>query len=143
MYGPEDHFEAERSHALGALVMKFVEAKRKNKPYVDVWGSGSPVREWLHVDDGAEAMIRAIDIKPSNDFINVGVGCGISILDMCSIIKEIVGYEGQIKLDPSKPDGAPYKTVDGRQGEMMMNWKPSIPFKKGIECTIRWYEENY
>ncbi len=143
MYGPEDHFEEERSHALGALIMKFVEAKRNNAPYVNVWGSGKPVREWLHVDDGAEAMIRGIDASPTVDFINVGVASGISILDMCALIKELTGYRGEIQLDPSKPDGAPYKTVDGARGAELLNWKPSIPFREGVAEAIRWYEEHH
>ncbi len=143
MYGPEDHFEAERSHALGALIMKFVEAKRENKPYVEVWGSGKPVREWLHVDDGAEAMIRAIDLPPTTDFINIGVGQGISILEMSLLIKKMSGYKGGIKLRPDKPDGAAYKTVDGSKGVMLMGWKPSIPFEQGVAETIKWYENNY
>ena len=142
MYGPNDHFEAERSHALGALIMKFVTAKRNNDQYVDVWGSGTPVREWLHVDDGAEAMIRAIDKPPFVDFINVGVAEGISIIDMAEMIKKYVGYEGEIKLDPSKPDGAKYKTVDGTRGEKYLGWKPQVPFEQGVRETIEWYLEN-
>lgn len=143
MYGPEDHFEAERSHALGALIMKFVKAKRNNEPYVEVWGTGKPVREWLHVDDGAEALIRAIDKPPFEDFINVGVAEGISILDMAEMIKKYVGYQGKIKLDPSKPDGAEYKTVDGSRGEQYLGWKPQVPFEQGVKETINWYIENY
>jgi GDP-L-fucose synthase len=142
MYGPNDHFEAERSHALGALIMKFVTAKRNNDPYVEVWGSGTPVREWLHVDDGAEALIRAIDKPPYVDFINVGVAEGISIIDMAEMIKKYVGYEGEIKLDPSKPDGAKYKTVDGSRGEEYLGWKPQVPFEQGVKETIEWYLEN-
>ena len=142
MYGPDDHFEAERSHALGALIMKFVKAKRNNDPYVEVWGSGTPVREWLHVYDGAEALIRAIDKPPFVDFINVGVAEGISIIDMAEMIKKYVGYEGEIKLDPSKPDGARYKTVDGTRGEEYLGWKPQVPFEQGVKETIEWYLEN-
>lgn len=142
MYGPDDHFEAERSHALGALIMKFVTAKRNNDPYVEVWGSGTPVREWLHVDDGAEALIRAMDKPPFVDFINVGVAEGISIIDMAKMIKKYVGYEGKIKLDPSKPDGARYKTVDGSRGEEYLGWKPQVPFEQGVKETIKWYLEN-
>ena len=142
MYGPDDHFEAERSHALGALIMKFVTAKRNNDPYVEVWGSGTPVREWLHVDDGAEALIRAMDKPPFVDFINVGVAEGISIIDMAEMIKKYVGYEGKIKLDPSKPDGARYKTVDGSRGEEYLGWKPQVPFEQGVKETIKWYLEN-
>jgi GDP-L-fucose synthase len=143
MYGPEDHFEAERSHALGALVMKFVEAKRQNLPHVDVWGTGKPVREWIHIDDGAEAMIRGIKAPATEDFINVGIGVGVSVLELCELIKELSGYQGALKLDPSKPDGAPFKTVDGAKGERLLGWKPSIPFREGVAETIRWYEKNY
>lgn len=143
MYGPGDHFEEERSHALGALIMKFVEAKKNDTPFVNVWGSGKPVREWMHVDDGAEAMIRAMKIESTSDFVNVGIGQGISVIDMCQIIKEITDYKGEIKLDPSKPDGAPYKTVEGSKGEALMGWRPNKDFRKGIEETVAWYRENF
>jgi GDP-L-fucose synthase len=139
MYGPEDHFEAERSHALGALIMKFVRAKRNNEPQVIVWGSGSPVREWLHVDDGAEAMIRGLNVGKTSEPINIGIGKGISILEMAKLIKEIVGYSGQLTLDASKPDGAPYKTVDGSRGSHHFGWQPHRNFRQGIEETINWY----
>lgn len=142
MYGPEDHFEEERSHALGALVMKIVRAKQARQPQVVVWGSGRPVREWLHVDDGAEAMIRALDVATCLDPINIGVGKGISVLEMAQLIKELVGYEGELVLDPSKPDGAPYKTVDGSRGLQHFGWQPSKDFKQGVAEAIAWYIEN-
>ncbi|MCP4179890.1 MAG: NAD-dependent epimerase/dehydratase family protein [bacterium] len=139
MYGPEDHFEAERSHALGALIMKFYEAKKNNEAFVDVWGSGKPVREWLYVDDGAEAMIKALDIDSYAGPINIGVGKGISIINMAEKIKEAFQYNGQIKLDLTKPDGAPYKTVDGTLGSKLMKWSPQKNFSDGINETIDWY----
>lgn len=142
MYGPQDHFEAERSHALGALIMKFVDAKENGSPEVCVWGTGSPVREWLHVDDGAEAMIRAMDIAPYVDPINIGIAKGISIKDMALLIKKIVGFEGELVFDTTKMDGAPYKTVDGSLGERLMGWKPSVDFEEGVRETVRWYMEN-
>tara|TARA_R110000772_G_scaffold268725_1_gene398209 strand:- start:17245 stop:18159 length:915 start_codon:yes stop_codon:yes gene_type:complete len=142
MYGPEDHFEEERSHALGALIMKFVKAKNNNEPYVNVWGSGTPVREWLHVDDGAQAMVRSLNVKRTIEPVNIGVAEGISIIDMANLISEYVGYNGDIKLDPSKPDGAPYKTVDGTLGEALFDWKPSIEFENGVKSTIQWYLKN-
>lgn len=142
MYGPEDHFEAERSHALGALIMKFVHAKENNAPSVDVWGSGAPVREWLCVDDGAQAMVRAMDVAPSIDPINIGVAKGISVLAMAELIRDIVGYQGEIKLDPSKPDGAPYKTVDGSKGAAHFGWQPEKDFQQGVRETIEWYLAN-
>ena len=142
MYGPEDHFEEERSHALGALVMKIVRAKQTGQEQVIVWGSGKPVREWLHVDDGAEAMVRALSVAPYVDPINIGVGKGISIWEMATLIKDLVGYEGELVLDTSKPDGAPYKTVDGSRGAQHFGWSPKREFKQGVAEAIQWYVEH-
>jgi len=139
MFGPADHFEEERSHAMGALIMKIVEANRENLPSVTVWGSGKPVREWLYVDDGAEAMVRALDIPAYADPINIGVGKGISIMAMAEMIKDIVGYKGRLIYDLSKPDGAPYKTVDGSLGAKLLGWTPTTDFKEAVRSTIAWY----
>ena len=142
MYGPEDHFEEERSHAFGALVMKIVEAHIKNLPDVNVWGTGKPVREWLHVDDGAEAMVRALDVEPYIEPINIGVGKGISIIDLAEMISTAVGFKGKLILDPSKPDGAPKKTVDGSTGNKHFGWMPSRSLQKGVEDTVKYYMNN-
>jgi GDP-L-fucose synthase len=142
MYGPEDHFEEERSHALGALIMKIVRAKQTGQAQVTVWGSGKPVREWLHVDDGAEAMVRALNVAPYVDPINIGIGKGISIWEMATLIKELVGYEGELILDTSKPDGAPYKTVDGSLGAQLFGWSPHRDFTEGVAEAIQWYVEH-
>ena len=139
MYGPGDHFEEERSHALGALIMKISNAKRQNLPHVLVWGTGKPVREWLHVDDGAEAMVRGLDAAPTLGPVNVGVGKGISIIEMAEMIKRLVGYDGQIRLDPTKPDGAAYKTVDGKRGAELLGWSPRVSFEEGVKATVDWY----
>lgn len=139
MYGPEDHFEPERSHALGALVMKIVEAQRSGADKVVVWGSGTPVREWLHVDDGAEALIRGLSASSTDQPVNIGVGKGISILEMAKLIQQVVGYEGQLVLDPTRPDGAPYKTVDGSRGAALLGWSPSRDFVQGVRDTVDWY----
>lgn len=142
MYGPEDHFEEERSHALGAMVMKFVEAKRRGSPSVNVWGSGTPVREWLYVDDGAEAMVRGLDAGATTDFVNVGVAQGVSVIALAQLIKAEVGYQGDIVLDPTKPDGAPFKTVDGASGQALLNWSPSVSLSDGVARTVAWYQAN-
>ena len=142
MYGPHDHFEEERSHALGAMIMKFARAKRNGDPSVVVWGSGKPVREWLHVDDGAEAMLRSLDVSRVIDPVNIGVAKGISIIELAKLIKGYVGYVGEIVLDTTKPDGAPYKTVDGDCGESLFGWRPGIPFKEGVRQTVDWYLAN-
>lgn len=140
MYGPDDHFEEERSHALGALIMKFSEAKRLNLNEVTVWGTGEPVREWLHVNDGATALIKALNCRKTNEIINVGTGTGISISDLSEIIKKVVKYEGKIVYDKTKPDGAPYKTVDGSKGRNLLDWSPEIDLFEGIVDTVRWYK---
>lgn len=142
MYGPGDHFDESRSHALGALIMKFVEAKRENQPEVIVWGTGKPIREWLYVDDGAEVLIKALEIEFTIEPINVGVGKGISILELAELIKEIVGYKGRITLDTSKPDGVLYKTMDNTRLRKIFNWVPPTSLKEGIEKTVKRYIEN-
>lgn len=142
MYGPEDHFDEERSHALGALIMKFVKAHRSGDSEVVVWGSGSPVREWLHVDDGAEAIVRGMNAPRTRDIVNIGVGKGISILALAALIKDAVGYQGQIVFDRTKPDGAPYKTVDGTRGRELLGWSPSRDFSEGVRATVAWYMEH-
>lgn len=142
MYGPDDHFEEERSHALGALIMKFAKAKINNEPAVTIWGTGKPIREWLHVHDGAEAMIRSLYIQPHIDPINIGVANGISISELALRIKENIGFNGQMIFDPSKPDGADYKTVDGSKGLKLLGWGPEVPLDKGLPETIEWYIKN-
>jgi GDP-L-fucose synthase len=132
MYGSGDHFDEIRSHALSALVMKFVEAKRKNLPQVVVWGSGKPVREWLYVDDGAEALIKSLDIEPIIE----------PILELAKLIKEAVSYKGEIVLDKTKPDGAPYKTMDNTRLKKIFHWIPTTDLKTGIQKTVQWYTEN-
>jgi GDP-L-fucose synthase len=142
MYGPEDHFDEDRSHALGALVQKFIEAKNSDAPEVIVWGTGTPVREWLFVDDGAEAMVRGIDCAPCIEPINVGVGKGVSIADLAERIRALVGYRGRIVYDRSRPDGAPHKTVDGSRGKALLGWSPQVGLGDGLQRTVKWYVET-
>jgi GDP-L-fucose synthase len=142
MYGPEDRFDEERSHAVGALVMRFVKAKQSGAPEVTVWGSGAAVREWLFVDDGAEAMVRGIDCAPCAEPINVGVGKGVSIADLAERIKVVVGYQGRIVYDRLKPDGAPHKTLEGSRGKALLGWSPRIGLEEGLRRTVKWYLET-
>jgi GDP-L-fucose synthase len=142
MYGPEDHFDEERSHALGALIMKIVHAHHASLPEVSVWGSGSPVREWLHIDDAAEAMIRGLDVTATVEPVNIGLGRGIAIRDLAELIRQNVGYTGRFIFDSNKPEGAPYKTVDGSRGAALLGWSPSRDFTQGIRETINWYKEH-
>jgi len=142
MYGPDDHFEAERSHALGALVQKFVTARDSGATHVEVWGTGQPVREWLYVDDAAEALTRGLTVAEQKTLLNIGHGEGISIADLARHIGEAVGFRGEVRFDVTKPDGAPYKTVDGTRAEKIFGWKPATPMARGLRETIAWYESN-
>lgn len=142
MYGPNDYFDEKRSHALGALLMKIVKAKIKNLPQVSVWGTGKPVREWLYVNDGAEALIRAIDINHFVDPINIGVGKGISIAKLANLIKDIIGYNGKLVFDTTKPDGAPYKVMNIDKCKRIFKWYPKTNLKEGIKETYKWYIQN-
>ena len=142
MYGPGDHFDPVRSHALGALIVKMAEAKAREEQQVIIWGTGKPVREWLYIEDAAKALIRALSIDSYIDPINVGVAGGVSIIELAKMIKNAIKYEGNLVLDPSKPDGAPYKTVDGSLGERILRWKPQKKLDDGIRETIQWYLET-
>ena len=143
MYGPEDHFEEERSHALGALIMKIVRSQREGLPEVIIWGTGAPVREWLYIDDGAEAMVRGLGAGATIDPINIGIGKGISIIKLAEMIKKRVGYTGRLILDPTKPDGALHKTMDGKKGADLLNWVPQRSLESGLEATIAWYLQEH
>lgn len=139
MYGPGDYFEIERSHALGAILNKIINAKINRTPQVIIWGSGKPIREWLYIDDGAEALVRAISINHPVDPINIGINKGISIKDLSLMIKEIVGYKGKLVFDKTKPDGASYKVMDNKKCKKIFKWVPQTDLKEGIEKTFQWY----
>ena len=142
MYGPEDHFDIERSHALGALVKKICDAKINNIQKVEIWGSGKPIREWLYVQDGANALIKSLDLEKGHHFFNVGVQKGISIIDLANTIKKIVNWDGKFFYNADKPDGVYEKKVDGSKGESKLNWMPDIDLEYGIEKTVEWYMVN-
>ena len=142
MYGPGDYFDPDRSHALGALIMKIVDAKVHHKPRIVIWGTGKPVREWLYIDDGAEALIRAIGIDYLVEPINIGVGKGLSIADLASLIKQNVGYKGNLVFDKTKPDGALYKVMDAQRCKKVFNWLPKTKIEYGIQKTLDWYYKN-
>ncbi len=143
MYGPNDHFEENRSHAMGALINKIYTAKLKNEKTVDVWGSGNQIREWLYVEDGADALIKCMDLSDGNYLFNIGVGKGISIIDLANLIKDYVGWDGEFILDTTKPEGVLEKKVDGSMGKDTINWSPKFNLDDGVKRTVEWYGENY
>ena len=143
LYGPREHFSLHRAHALAALVRKFYEAQRDNVPRVMVWGTGKPVREWLYVDDAAEGVVRAAELYNEGGPLNIAVGRGLTINTLAELIKDVVGYKGEIVYDTTKPDGAARKIEDIAKMKEVLDWEPQIPLKAGIEKTLVWFVENY
>lgn len=141
LYGPNDNFDLKTSHVLPALLRKFHEAKVNNMDTVTIWGTGTPRREFLHVDDLADACIFLMNNYDSPEIINVGTGKDISILKLAQKIKEIVGFKGRIVTDTSKPDGTPRKLLDITKLNNL-GWKSKIPLSRGIEETYSWFLEN-
>ncbi len=142
LYGPGDHFEPDRSHALAALLRKFHEAKMNNTPYAEVWGTGKPIREWLYVEDAAEGLIRAAEVYDEVKPINMGTGIGHTIAELAQIIQRIMGYKGRIQYDTSKPDGATKKVMDVTKMKNRLGWMPKTDIETGIRKTYDWYLKN-
>jgi len=142
LYGPGDHFDPVRSHALGALIKKIVEAKVKNSSTVEIWGTGNPVREWGYVEDTAEGIVTAMERYEEIDILNLGEGKGYTIKEIAEIIKEAVGWEGEFVFDPARPDGAPRKVLDVNKMRRVLGWEPKTPIREGIRKTVEWYMQN-
>lgn len=148
LYGRNDNFDLNTSHVLPALIRKFHEAKEKKSASVIIWGTGKPMREFLYVDDLAEAVrflienVEAEDLYEKNlSFINIGTGKDITISELASLISEIVGFKGEIVYDSGKPDGTPRKLLDVSRIHNF-GWRHKTPLKEGIERTYRWFVEN-
>jgi GDP-L-fucose synthase len=153
LYGPGDNFHPENSHVLPALIRRFVEARDKNSPEVVIWGSGTPLREFLHVDDCADAITYLMEnvtkgtleaLPPARDgwfHLNVGSGSEVSIAELAQVISTAVGYKGKLTFDRSKPDGTPRKLMDNTLLRQL-GWSPKISLKEGVESTVKWYLES-
>lgn len=142
LYGINDNFALENSHVLPALMRKFHEAKKTGAPTVTVWGSGTPLREFLNADDLAGACLYLMDHYEGNEFFNVGSGQEISILKLAELIKHVVGYQGEIIMDAAKPDGTPRKVTDISR-ILETGWRPAIDLETGIRRTYEWFCEKY
>jgi GDP-L-fucose synthase len=142
LYGPNDNYDLERSHVLPALLRKFITAKKENAPTVTVWGTGSPRREFMHVDDLADACLFLMREYDAAGLVNIGVGEDISILELAQLISEITGYQGIITLDTTKPDGTPRKLMDVSKLNRM-GWKASISLKEGIHRVYQGIRGSY
>ena len=141
LYGPGDNFDLQTSHVLPALIRRFHEAKEKGDDSVTIWGTGSPRREFLHVDDLADACIFLIEDYSEAGHINVGVGRDSSILELAQLVSDIVGFSGEIEFDRSKPDGTPRKLLDVSLIKSL-GWQARIGLREGIESTYAWYLEH-
>lgn len=142
LYGPNDNYDLQNSHVLPALIRKFHEAKVESKPEVTLWGSGSPLREFLHADDMADACVYLMENYSGQEFLNIGTGHDISIKDLAELVKKTVGYEGAIVWDSSKPDGTPRKLMDVSK-LTALGWKYSIELEAGIGLAYTDFLENY
>ncbi|HEU4557195.1 MAG TPA: GDP-L-fucose synthase [Longimicrobium sp.] len=141
LYGPGDNFDLQTSHVLPALLRKFHDAKEQGAPEVTVWGSGTPRREFMHVDDLADACVFLMDEHEGSDIVNVGVGEDVSIRELAEIIREVVGYSGALVFDSTKPDGTPRKLLDVSRINRM-GWRARTELREGVEATYAWYLEN-
>jgi len=141
LYGPNDNFDLENSHVLPALIRKFVEAKRNYSPEVVLWGSGTPLREFLHVDDLAKAILICVEKYDDSQQINIGSGDEISIKDLGQKIANLTGFTGKVVWDANRPDGTPRKVLDSTKINKL-GWKRAITLDQGIASTVKWYQEN-
>jgi len=138
LYGPEDNFDPESSHALPGMITKFHRAKVKGEKEVVLWGTGSPRREWLHVDDLAGGLLTLMEKYDEREIVNVGVGEDLTILELAERVQKAVGYSGKIRWDHSKPDGTPRKLLDVEKIQSL-GWKASISIEQGIAGTYEWF----
>ena len=141
LYGIGDNFNLENSHVMPALIRKFHDAKEQGKSEVEVWGTGTPKREFLHVDDMADASVYLMNNYDGDEIVNVGVGEDVSIKELAEIVKDTVGFEGELKFDTTKPDGTPRKLLDISKLNST-GWKAKINLKDGIKSTYQWFIEN-
>ena len=141
LYGPGDNFDPLTAHVLPALIRRFHEAKLEGRHEVVVWGTGTPLREFLHVDDLARAVVFCLDRYDDYAHINCGAGSEVSIRDLAEIVARVVDYQGKIAFDPTKPDGTPRKLMDSSR-IAALGWAPEIPLEDGIRAAYRWYLEN-
>ncbi|OGJ62248.1 GDP-fucose synthetase [Candidatus Peribacteria bacterium RIFCSPHIGHO2_02_FULL_51_15] len=142
LYGPNDNFDLKTSHVLPALIRKIHDAKKTGAPSVLLWGTGKPRREFLHVDDLADACLFLMEKYDDPEIINVGTGEDLSIDELGQMVAEVIGYGGSILYDPAKPDGTPRKLLNVAKIHGL-GWRHSIPLKEGIEMTYDWFLNNY
>ena len=141
LYGPRDNFDLNSSHVIPALIRKAHEAKAEGKEEFVIWGSGSSRREFLHVDDAADAIVYLMTHYSDEEHVNVGCGSDVTIKELASLVADVIEFEGEIATDPSKPDGTPRKLLDVSK-LVNLGWRPKIELREGVAQTYRWYLDN-
>ena len=142
LYGPRDNFDLESSHVIPALIRKCIEAQESGQETVEVWGDGSPTREFLYVEDAAEGILLAAERYNGADPVNLGSGFEISIRDLAELIRRLTGFEGKLVWDTSKPNGQPRRALDISRAERYFGFRAKTDFEEGLRRTIEWYRQN-
>ena len=142
LYGPGDNFDPESSHVIPALIRKCVEAKERGEPKITCWGDGTPTREFLYVEDCAEAIVLATERSDSPEAVNIGSGCEISIKELADLIAEQTGFHGQLVWDATKPNGQPRRCLDTTRARELFGFRATTDFREGLRRTIEWYSDT-
>ena len=142
LYGPGDSYNPDRSHVAAALVRKFVEAADEGRRAVEVWGTGKPVREFLYVEDCADAILRAAERYDELTPMNLGPGAGVSIRELAELIRDVTGFRGELEWNTSKPDGQMVKVLDVTRMQQRLDWTPPTSLREGLTRTVAWYRAN-
>lgn len=141
LYGPGDNFDLEKSHVIPALIRKAHEAKLRGDDRLVIWGTGRPLREFLHVDDAADALVHLLKVYSGAEHVNVGSGVDLPIIDLARLVARVVGFAGRIETDPSRPDGTPRKLMDASRLRAL-GWSPRYDLEAGLADAYRWFREN-
>ena len=142
LYGPRDNFDPRSSHVIPALIKKCVDAIAQNAPAIEVWGDGSPTREFLYAEDAAEGIVLAAERYTGDEPVNLGSGMEISIRDLVETIARLTGYQGDIVWDASKPNGQPRRQLDVSRAEELFGFRARTSFEEGLRRTIEWYRQQ-
>lgn len=142
LYGPRDNFNLHSSHVIPALIRKCVEAQEAGVDHIECWGTGSASREFLYVEDAAEGILRATEVMEDPTPINLGASFEITIKELVELIVKLTGFEGEIRWDPTKPDGQPRRSLSTDKAGELLDWKAQMPFEEGLARTIKWFRDN-
>ena len=142
LYGPWDNFDLQTSHVIPALIRKCIEAQRAGLDHITCWGTGAASREFLYVDDAADAFVRAAEVMEAPEPMNLGTGSEITIRDLVTLIARLCGFNGEIRWDASKPDGQPRRCLDTQRAAQRLDWRAKVGFEEGLRRTIEWYRAH-